>query len=713
MGHRLTSKPVPGDWNGVIHAIMRLDHALNTSASPIFENIGLSGVTENALLYADGDGVLTSLAAATNGQLIIGNTGNPPSITGLTGTANQVTVTPGAGSITLSTPQDIHTGASPTFAGGTFTGVVTGILPVTGDHLATKEYVDLAIGSELDFFLSDTDDGVIADTHTMFEKETGEAESTEVTPSLSQGDDQLIFSWLSEVGRPAASHAREGVYDMHVHLHKTGTKPVTIYWILSQVDADGSSNETVIISSETSPELTVSELVYDIHAVLAINMTTGVTKRLFARMYANVGATGSNPTVTVTMEGTTDSHVTIDVPSDVWQLRGDVLDDLNITGANSGANEFLVGTGAGALTWESGATARTSLGVAIGSDTQAWNAGLDSLAGLTYAAASFVKMTGANAFALRTIGETADDLEGTIVHDNLAGVHQDVTTSASPTFAGLKIESEVFIKEQAAADTDQAAYGQLWVKDDAPNTLWFTDDVGNDHPLRMSAVAETINLLDSDSTAQQQAKIDAVNKYIPAGTTVLFQFETNNTHVETAALEWVGFYGGGIINVHGDISEADATILHTSQNTIIDTSATSLLYALHFINCQVTINVLNLKITSKDASGQNASCIRIDSCVYRTTVWYCYLLMDGIVNNSTGVKTFYVPVLDVLRTYFSNMTWGIRTNLSRCYSNNNDDTGTQPKYGLYATGASTIGKNGTQPAGSTANELTAGGGVIR
>jgi len=64
---------------------------------------------------------------------------------------------------------------------------------------------------------------------------------------------------------------------------------------------------------------------------------------------------------------------------------------------------------------------------AIGTDVQAYHANLASVAGLTYAAAAFVKMTGANTFALRTIGETADDLEGTIDHDSLANTH-DLTT---------------------------------------------------------------------------------------------------------------------------------------------------------------------------------------------------------------------------------------------------------------------------------------------
>ena len=48
----------------------------------------------------------------------------------LLSTTNQVSVTNGSGVLvgstdaTLSTPQDIHTGATPTFAGATFNGIV-------------------------------------------------------------------------------------------------------------------------------------------------------------------------------------------------------------------------------------------------------------------------------------------------------------------------------------------------------------------------------------------------------------------------------------------------------------------------------------------------------------------------------------------------------------------------------------------------------------
>lgn len=43
------------------------------------------------------------------------------------------------------------------------------------------------------------------------------------------------------------------------------------------------------------------------------------------------------------------------------------------------------------------------------------------------------------------------------------------------------------IKESNAASADSAGYGQIWVKDDTPNTLYYTDDAGTDFPLGVSA----------------------------------------------------------------------------------------------------------------------------------------------------------------------------------------------------------------------------------
>ena len=66
-------------------------------------------------------------SAAPNGSLLIGN-GTGYSLATLTGTANRVTVTNGAGTITLSGPQDIATASSPTFTGLTLSSLGLGVV---------------------------------------------------------------------------------------------------------------------------------------------------------------------------------------------------------------------------------------------------------------------------------------------------------------------------------------------------------------------------------------------------------------------------------------------------------------------------------------------------------------------------------------------------------------------------------------------------------
>lgn len=87
----------------------------------------------NNRILVSAAGAVAEAAALTNGQLLIGSTGAAPVAAGLTGTSNQITVTTGAGSITLSLPQNIHTAATPQFAGMTLqaAAAIDGSAPVT------------------------------------------------------------------------------------------------------------------------------------------------------------------------------------------------------------------------------------------------------------------------------------------------------------------------------------------------------------------------------------------------------------------------------------------------------------------------------------------------------------------------------------------------------------------------------------------------------
>ena len=75
----------------------------------------------------------TGQSTYTDGQLLIGNTlTNGLTPANLTGTSNEISVTNGHGSITLSTPQAIGTGSSPTFASTTLSNFTAGSVVFAG-----------------------------------------------------------------------------------------------------------------------------------------------------------------------------------------------------------------------------------------------------------------------------------------------------------------------------------------------------------------------------------------------------------------------------------------------------------------------------------------------------------------------------------------------------------------------------------------------------
>jgi len=96
------------------------------------------GGTNNSAPLAGSRIMVSSLSAIaeapalTNGQLLIGATSGTPTAAAITGTANQVIVTNGPGSITLSAPQNINSTASPTFIGLTLSGLTQGSVPFSG-----------------------------------------------------------------------------------------------------------------------------------------------------------------------------------------------------------------------------------------------------------------------------------------------------------------------------------------------------------------------------------------------------------------------------------------------------------------------------------------------------------------------------------------------------------------------------------------------------
>jgi len=97
-------------------------------AGSIYTSLAAQRVTKT-----DANGVLTTTAAMTNGQLIIGSTGADVVTSTITpGASNSLTVVDGPGSITIDTAQPLTSTSAPTFSSLTLAGLSPNMALITG-----------------------------------------------------------------------------------------------------------------------------------------------------------------------------------------------------------------------------------------------------------------------------------------------------------------------------------------------------------------------------------------------------------------------------------------------------------------------------------------------------------------------------------------------------------------------------------------------------
>lgn len=214
---------------------------------------------------------------------------------------------------------------------------------------------------------------------------------------------------------------------------------------------------------------------------------------------------------------------------------------------------------------------------------------------------------------------------------------------------------------------------------------------------------EQIDFDNSMTTAEMNSWLVCAPKDL-GGNTLTVQFAAGS-YTLTTSLDVIGF-GNGVLNLSGDTSISSQS---TAQNVIL-TGASSI-NTLKLDACTANVVVSGFKIIFTSSSANTEGAVNLQGCIY-VTIQYCYLIGTNVYGQNLYCKAGLVFAQS---NYF---TYG-RLGISSVFGSNitsfvNSSTGTMPVYGMSAQSGGVVAKNGaTQPTGSTANELTSSGGVIR
>jgi hypothetical protein len=195
--------------------------------------------------------------------------------------------------------------------------------------------------------------------------------------------------------------------------------------------------------------------------------------------------------------------------------------------------------------------------------------------------------------------------------------------------------------------------------------------------------------------------LSQISRYIPASVVVTVTILGTHTFLQPVFLE--GFCGGGILVFQGNVHEVGAGTKRTNQST-------SLLFpngnGFDVTGCDVSACFTDMKVESRSGGRP----VKVERGVVYVMGMY---LLGNSTSAGRGVQVAYGQS-EVRNTYVENLAQGLFVNLhGRIHSRDNSSTGTIPAYGLDARRGGVISKEGTQPAGSTANESTVHGGDIR
>jgi hypothetical protein len=473
---------------------------------------GAGSFTSGGILLGSGTGAIQATAQPTNGQLLIGSTGLTPVLGTLTGTSNQITVTNGAGTITLSTPQDIATTSSPTFL-TLNTGQGANELYAMNQNVRTSDTVtfssqivtnDLRVDSDTFYVASGTNRVGIGNTDPQFTLDvTGDI-------AITSGSDLYLNNiGLNDNDTVSSGASLIGLFDDNMTSISGNT---TVQNAIKQLDSavggsilaigDVTSGEAFtalgnqgtslwFYDSDGRGQLTIDDLsqartynLPDASGTIALgtgaagyvpywssanNLTYDNNGSFYwdaTNNYLGIGTTGpaqelevvgdillsggvyvgtNNTNNLISSSSTGSGSNTLYIGNESILASGDVGSIVqaynaglqSISGLTESADQMLYTTGDNTYTLTSltafgrsliddanNTAARTTLGLVIGTNVQAWDLQLDDIAGLTPSDGNFIVGNGSN-----FVSESG----------NVARTSLGVGTSDSPSFTGLTL----------------------------------------------------------------------------------------------------------------------------------------------------------------------------------------------------------------------------------------------------------------------------------
>lgn len=102
------------------------------------------------------------------------------------------------------------------------------------------------------------------------------------------------------------------------------------------------------------------------------------------------------------------------------------------------------------------------------------------------------------------------------------------TTIAYLTNNFFIFQTPIKLEERSTAGSTSAGHGQLWVKDDAPNTLYFQDDLGNNKRIDNALHIET-GTYEGDGSTSQQIDLSDSELNIKYINIMLYRSDNSNT----------------------------------------------------------------------------------------------------------------------------------------------------------------------------------------